>query len=285
MSRSTPTQMRHPHAHHQLDRELKKNREQFECRGSGNGMERRSRVSEKCLLLPPEVGQVTSTPVGRSRKLASLFCQQAAWTPDEPRRGETRHPRGRMRVHELAGVQRTSMHRRHGRLRRRQEGLWAKEDGMRHRPVCQRQTGIGAAVAAEEATRPSSRESPRISVAKVNLDLEDESSSEGQEVESVQGTPTRVLCEQVVPLLGDLDRKAAKYADRRHRGSYVKLVRNRTRIKVATNPQLISLDRKYRELEEKNDALQGHLTLSRKLHKAPQLRDDAAAEALREFVK
>lgn len=64
------------------------------------------------------------------------------------------------------------------------------------------------------------------------------------------------------------------------------MVRNRTRIKVATNPELISLDHKYRELEEKNDALQGHLTLSRRLHKAVlQLRYDAAAEFQREFEK
>ncbi|OAE35645.1 hypothetical protein AXG93_1616s1060 [Marchantia polymorpha subsp. ruderalis] len=41
-----------------------------------------------------------------------------------------------------------------------------------------------------------------------------------------------------------------------------------------------------RELEEKNDALHGRLTLLRKLQKAVlQLRDDAAAEAQREFVK
>ncbi|OAE18316.1 hypothetical protein AXG93_4371s1000 [Marchantia polymorpha subsp. ruderalis] len=128
--------------------------------------------------------------------------------------------------------------------------------------------GSGAAVAAEEATRPSSRVSPRIFVATEILDLEDESSSEGREVEWEQGTPTGVLCEQVVRLLQYLDRKAAKYADPRHKGSYVELVRNQTRIKVATNPELISLDRKYRELEEKNNALQGHLTLSRKLQKA-----------------
>lgn len=150
--------------------------------------------------------------------------------------------------------------------------------------------GSGAAVAAAEATRPSFRESPRISVAIEILDLEDEedevSVSEGQEVESVQGRPTGVLCEQVVPLLRYLDRKAAKYADPRHRGSYVELMRNRTRIKVATNPVLISLDNKYRELELKNDALQGHLTLSRKLQKAVnQLHDDKAAEAQREFEK
>ncbi|OAE19635.1 hypothetical protein AXG93_3248s1000 [Marchantia polymorpha subsp. ruderalis] len=250
-----------------------------------------------------------------------------------------------MRVQELLGGQRDSLHRRHGRLRRTQEGLRAKEDGMRHRPVCQQQTapskhiqleesakdegqkeetrvpsavdvfgdaplaiadrageaglpearsptalemlvGCGAAVAAEEAVRPSSRESPRISVATEILDSEDESSSEGQEVESVQGTPTGVLCEQVVLLLRYLNRKAAKYADPCHRRSYVELVRNRTRIKVATNPKLISLDRKYRELEEKNDALQGHLALSRKVHKAVlQLRNDATTEAQHEFQK
>ncbi|OAE34526.1 hypothetical protein AXG93_1515s1080 [Marchantia polymorpha subsp. ruderalis] len=91
-----------PSAHHQLDREQKKNREQYECRGSENGSERRSRVNAKCLLLPPEVGRFTSPLVGQSRKLASLFCRQAVRTPDEPRRDGTRHPRGRMRVHELA---------------------------------------------------------------------------------------------------------------------------------------------------------------------------------------
>ncbi|OAE21963.1 hypothetical protein AXG93_242s1480 [Marchantia polymorpha subsp. ruderalis] len=109
----------------------------------------------------------------------------------------------------------------------------------------------GAAVAATEATRRSSRKSPRKSVATEILDLEDEDSeSEGQEVESVQGTPTGVLCEHVVPLLRYLDRKAAK------------------------------------ELELKNDALHGHLTLSRKLQKAVnQLRDEKAAEAQREFEK
>ncbi|OAE23680.1 hypothetical protein AXG93_4520s1030 [Marchantia polymorpha subsp. ruderalis] len=146
--------------------------------------------------------------------------------------------------------------------------------------------GSGAAVAAEEATRPTSRQSPRISVATEILNSEDDSSSEEQEVESVQGTPTGVLCKQVVPLLRYLDFKAAKYADPRHPGSYVELVKNRSRIKVATNLELISLDHKYRELEEKNNVLQGHLALSRRLHKTVlQLRDDAAAEAQREFEK
>ncbi|OAE31726.1 hypothetical protein AXG93_3384s2020 [Marchantia polymorpha subsp. ruderalis] len=111
--------------------------------------------------------------------------------------------------------------------------------------------GSEVAVATAEATRPSSRESPRISVATETLDSEDEDSGlEGQEVESVQGTPTRVLCEQVIPLLRYLDRKAAK------------------------------------ELEEKNDTLHRHLTLLRKLQKAVlQLRDDIVAKAQSEFEK
>lgn len=58
--------------------------------------------------------------------------------------------------------------------------------------------GSGAATAAAEATQPNSRESPGNSVATEILNSEydeDESSSEEQEEESVQGTPTRVLCE------------------------------------------------------------------------------------------
>ncbi|OAE27805.1 hypothetical protein AXG93_1001s1000 [Marchantia polymorpha subsp. ruderalis] len=105
-------------------------------------------------------------------------------------------------------------------------------------------------------------------------------------VESEQGTPTEVLCEQVVPLLRYLDRKAPRYADHRHRGFYVELVRNRTGIKVATNLELISLDQKYQELEEKKSVMHRHVTLSRRLHKtALQLRDDAAAEAQRKIEK
>ncbi|OAE23323.1 hypothetical protein AXG93_4015s1010 [Marchantia polymorpha subsp. ruderalis] len=62
--------------------------------------------------------------------------------------------------------------------------------------------------------------------------------------------------------------------------------RNRTQIKVATNPELISLDNKYRELEEKNNCLHGHLTLSWRLHKIVlQLRVDAMTEAQRKFEK
>ncbi|OAE20166.1 hypothetical protein AXG93_1207s1000 [Marchantia polymorpha subsp. ruderalis] len=74
--------------------------------------------------------------------------------------------------------------------------------------------GSGAAAAAAEATQPNSQESLGNSMAIEILNLEDdedESSSEEHEEESVQGTPTGVLCEQVVPLLRYLDRKVAKY--------------------------------------------------------------------------
>ncbi|OAE29112.1 hypothetical protein AXG93_3241s1090 [Marchantia polymorpha subsp. ruderalis] len=61
--------------------------------------------------------------------------------------------------------------------------------------------GQGVEAAAEEAVRPSARESPRISAATEILESEDDTPSEEEEVQSVRGTPTGVLCEQVVPLL------------------------------------------------------------------------------------
>lgn len=125
----------------------------------------------------------------------------------------------------------------------------------------------GAAVAAEEAARPSSRELLRISEATEIFDTEDDTGSEDEEVESVRGTPMGVLCEEVIPLLQYFDRKAMRYADPRHRGSYVELVKNRTRIKVATNPELIALDLKCRQLEEKYNCLQEHCALSLKLQR------------------
>ncbi|OAE23647.1 hypothetical protein AXG93_4720s1120 [Marchantia polymorpha subsp. ruderalis] len=116
------------------------------------------------------------------------------------------------------------------------------------------------------------------------LETEDDTPSEEEEVESVGGTPTGVLCEQVVPLLRYLDRKATKYGNPRHRGSYVELVRNRTRIKVATNFELMVLDQKYRQLEERYNFLQEQCTISRKLQNAAiQLRDEVAANAQREI--
>ncbi|OAE28903.1 hypothetical protein AXG93_510s1000 [Marchantia polymorpha subsp. ruderalis] len=104
--------------------------------------------------------------------------------------------------------------------------------------------GDGVEAAAKEVARSSARELPRISAATKILETEDETPSDEEEVQSVRGTPTGVLCEQVVPLLRYLDRKATKYGDPRQCGSYVELVRNRTWIKEATNPELMILDQK-----------------------------------------
>ncbi|OAE35594.1 hypothetical protein AXG93_2841s1290 [Marchantia polymorpha subsp. ruderalis] len=118
------------------------------------------------------------------------------------------------------------------------------------------ETRHGVEAIAEEAARSSSRESLRISAATEILEIKDDTPLEEEKVESVRGTPTGVLCEQVVPLLRYLNCKATKDADPCHRGSYVELVRNWTPIKVAMNPELEALDEKYRQLEERCNFLQ-----------------------------
>ncbi|OAE22812.1 hypothetical protein AXG93_496s1070 [Marchantia polymorpha subsp. ruderalis] len=128
--------------------------------------------------------------------------------------------------------------------------------------------GHGVEAAAEESMRPSTRESPRILAATEILESEDDTPSEEEEVQSVRGTPIGVLCEQVVPLLRYLDRKVAKYGKPRQGVSYVVLVRHRTRIKVAANPELIAQDQKYRNLKERYNFVQDQWALARKLQKA-----------------
>lgn len=149
--------------------------------------------------------------------------------------------------------------------------------------------GSSAAASATKATQPNSRKSPGNSVATEILnseDDEDESSSGEEEEESVQGTPTTALCEQVVPLLRYLDRKVAKYADPRHPGSYVKLVRRRTRTNVRTSSLLASLDETIKDLRLKNEALRGHLAMVWKLQKVVNhTRDEKLEEAKKEFAK
>ncbi|OAE28504.1 hypothetical protein AXG93_813s1000 [Marchantia polymorpha subsp. ruderalis] len=149
--------------------------------------------------------------------------------------------------------------------------------------------GSSAAAAAAEATQPNSRESSRNSVATEILNSEneeDESSSEEEKEESVQGTPTTALCEQMVHLLKYLDRKVAKYADPRHSRSYVELVRRQTHTKVRTRSLLASLDETIKDLKLKNEALCGHLALVRKLQKAVnKMRDEKLAEAEKKFAK
>ncbi|OAE31410.1 hypothetical protein AXG93_841s1020 [Marchantia polymorpha subsp. ruderalis] len=106
--------------------------------------------------------------------------------------------------------------------------------------------GRSAATAAE-ATQLNSQESPENSMATIILNSEDEeeeSTSAEQGEKLVQGTPTGVLCGQVVPLLQYLDRKMVKYADPRNPGSYVELVRKRTRTKKVVSK---TRDEKFEE--------------------------------------
>ncbi|OAE18212.1 hypothetical protein AXG93_3354s1000 [Marchantia polymorpha subsp. ruderalis] len=114
----------------------------------------------------------------------------------------------------------------------------------------------------------------------------DEWGSDEEEEQSVKGTPTTALCEQVVPLLRYLDRKVAKYADPRYPVSYVELVRMRTRIKVRISKLLASLNEDIKDLRLKNEALRGHLAIVRKLQKAVnKTRDEKFEEAKKEFAK
>ncbi|OAE28135.1 hypothetical protein AXG93_638s1230 [Marchantia polymorpha subsp. ruderalis] len=131
-----------------------------------------------------------------------------------------------------------------------------------------------AAIAAEaEATQPNSWESPGNSVATEILNSEDdgdESGSDEEEEQSVKGTPTTALCEQVAPLLRYLDRKVAK----------------RTRTKVRISSLLASLDEDIKDLRLKNEALRGHLAIVRKLQKVVnKTRDEKFEDAKKEFAK
>ncbi|OAE21416.1 hypothetical protein AXG93_3954s1060 [Marchantia polymorpha subsp. ruderalis] len=78
--------------------------------------------------------------------------------------------------------------------------------------------------------------------------------------------------------------RVTKYGDPRQGGSYVELVQNRTRIKVAANPALIAQDQKYQNLEERYNFLQYQWALTRKLQKAAlKLQDEMVERARREL--
>lgn len=108
------------------------------------------------------------------------------------------------------------------------------------------------------------------------------SESSEEEEQSMAGMPTAALCEQVVPLLRYLDRKVEKYADPRQSGSYVELVRRRTRTKVHISKLLARVDRELKDVREKYDCLWGHLNLTKKVYKAF---DKTKDEKLGEFAK
>ncbi|OAE32312.1 hypothetical protein AXG93_2190s1320 [Marchantia polymorpha subsp. ruderalis] len=153
----------------------------------------------------------------------------------------------------------------------------------------------GATVAAEDAdiAQPRSGQSPTNSVATEILNSEDDeeggstesvsgSESTEEEEQEVVGTPTAALCEQVVPLLRYLDRKVEKYADPRQPGSYVELVKRRTRTKVHTSKLLARVDQELKDLRERHDCLWGHLNLTKKMYKALDRTKD---EKLEDFAK
>ncbi|OAE23805.1 hypothetical protein AXG93_1151s1000 [Marchantia polymorpha subsp. ruderalis] len=144
--------------------------------------------------------------------------------------------------------------------------------------------GSGVAIAEEAAEQHSSRESPRASMATEILETEDETSSEAQEADSMRGTPTGILCEQIVPLLRYLDRKAVKYGNPRKPQSYVELVKNRTKTKVATNPALVAWGIRCRDLEKKNAILEEHLGLTKQLQKALREKQAEVARKAQENI-
>ncbi|OAE23991.1 hypothetical protein AXG93_1330s1000 [Marchantia polymorpha subsp. ruderalis] len=166
-------------------------------------MGKRTRASGKCPLLHEH----SSRPKQKARKLvlpvSSTDTGRVAETRDSPSLGEDAS---------VGVLGRTA-----GLPTPKARTPSDKEDGMRHRPACERRrsawlpskytsmtrlrvkrlrrrrnlsslrrtkAGRGAAIAAEEAGRPSSKESPRISAATEILDTEDDTRSEEEEVES-----------------------------------------------------------------------------------------------------
>ncbi|OAE34846.1 hypothetical protein AXG93_2528s2150 [Marchantia polymorpha subsp. ruderalis] len=127
----------------------------------------------------------------------------------------------------------------------------------------------------------SLRTSARTEILKSEDTPSDGESSEREEVQSVQGTPTGVLCRQMVPLLRYLDRKVAKTWDLEQGGSYVELVRNWTRAKEAANPALNAKDRQYKDLDERYKFLHDQLIESRRMQKAALKMRDSAVQCTR----
>lgn len=76
-----------------------------------------------------------------------------------------------------------------------------------------------------------------------------------EEIKSEGVNAADVLCGQVIPLLRYLDSKLGKYAGTTNVGSYVELVRNRTRVKVSTAHAIAEKERQFRETEAKYEVL------------------------------
>lgn len=76
-----------------------------------------------------------------------------------------------------------------------------------------------------------------------------------EEIQSKVVNDVDVLCVQVIPLPRYLDSKLGKYAGTINVGTYVELVRNRTRVKVATAHAVAEKKRRLQEEETKYNVL------------------------------
>lgn len=85
--------------------------------------------------------------------------------------------------------------------------------------------------------------------------LEPGEDSSAEETQSQVLNAVDVLCGQVLPLLQYLDRKSGKYAGTTTNRSYVELVCNRMRAKMATTSAASAKERQTQEIEAKYEVL------------------------------
>lgn len=108
--------------------------------------------------------------------------------------------------------------------------------------------------------------SPRTSTKTVILKTCEDTSAE--EIQSEVVNAADVLCGQVILLLRYLDNKLGKYASTTNVGSYMELVRNRTRVKMAIAQAVATKERQLRETKTKYEALQKRLAEEVKLRRS-----------------
>lgn len=106
---------------------------------------------------------------------------------------------------------------------------------------------------ARETTTQQPITSPWTSTGTVILETGEDPSVE--EIQSEGVNAADMLCGQVIPLLRYLDNKLVKYAGSTNVGSYVRLVRNMTRVKVATAHRVVEKERQLQETEAKYEVL------------------------------
>ncbi|OAE31784.1 hypothetical protein AXG93_2355s1000 [Marchantia polymorpha subsp. ruderalis] len=124
--------------------------------------------------------------------------------------------------------------------------------------------------------------SPQTSMGTVIFETGDNPSAEEIQLEGVNAAD--VLCGQVIPLLRYLDSKLGKYARPTNVGSYVELVRNKTRVKVAKAHAVVEKQKQLREIEAKYEVLWKRLVEEVELRKSSK----KACESLRadiEFIR